>query len=208
MSLIIDENEKEQNKQIFTVKQSLLQMAILLGLSFIGIFIMLMTVFIIVRILPESYSFISPQYMSQSQLDEIYTYMELWGYNDPFISQFFKFYRNIFSGNCGDSDAVGLNSDIFSGLCVIGTRIVSLVLFLAIFLSVVLVNFRKYDAPSDTFSEPIIENIQLEGSNKSKKFASKEIFRNLKRKILIQLIVLGISFALVMIILNIIIFVK
>ena len=93
MNLTIDEETYKQRKKKSLVKQ----IWILLLISFVGFFIMLMLLFILIRNTPSSpYSKPLSESLSQEMID-------LWGLDKTPFQQFFKFLWNLISGNCGES---------------------------------------------------------------------------------------------------------
>ncbi len=78
-------------------------MGILLVLSLIAIFIMLLTLFIIIRTIPGNPYMNMNGYPSQRWIDWHNAQVELWGFNKTPIQQFFIFLWNIISGNWGES---------------------------------------------------------------------------------------------------------
>ncbi len=100
MSLTIDVEEKKQKKKLSPIIQSVIQMGILLVLTLIGIFVMIIALFILIRNMPGSpYMIELGANPSQSQIELI----NQWGLNKPVISQFFIFLGNLISGNWGES---------------------------------------------------------------------------------------------------------
>ena len=93
MSLTIDEKINKQKKKKSLVKQ----MGILLVVSFAGMFIMLIFLFILIRNMPES-----PYTMSLSEISN-QDMINLWGLDKNPFQQFFIFLWNIISGNWGES---------------------------------------------------------------------------------------------------------
>ena len=93
MSLSIDEETYKQRKKKSFVKQ----ICILLVISLVGMFIILMLLFILIRNTPSSpYSIPLSELLSQEMID-------LWGLDKTPIQQFFIFLWNLISGNCGES---------------------------------------------------------------------------------------------------------
>ena len=93
MNLTIDEETYKQRKKKSLVKQ----IWILLLISFVGFFIMLMLLFILIRNTPSSpYSKPLSESLSQEMID-------LWGLDKTPFQQFFIFLWNTISGNWGES---------------------------------------------------------------------------------------------------------
>ncbi len=104
MSLTIDEKTNNQKKEISLITQSMIQMGILLVLSFIGIFIIILVLFILIKNMPGSpYMFIIGEHPTEAQLAAFEAYTENWGLDKPIISQYFIFLWNMISGNWGES---------------------------------------------------------------------------------------------------------
>jgi len=104
MSLTIDEKTNNQKKEISLITQSMIQMGILLVLSFIGIFIIILVLFILIKYMPGSpYMFIIGEHPTEAQLAAFEAYTENWGLDKPIISQYFIFLWNMISGYWGES---------------------------------------------------------------------------------------------------------
>jgi len=97
MKLLNDEEQNEKKREKQLIKSSLIQMGILLALSLIGIYMMLMILFIIIRNLPGS-----PYLMELSEFPSQYL-INLWGLDKTPFQQFLIFLENLFSGNWGES---------------------------------------------------------------------------------------------------------
>ncbi len=104
MSLTIEEKTNTQKKELSPVIQSVIQMGILLVISFNGMFIMILVLVILIRNMPGSpYMFMLGENPTQSQIAAYNAYIEYYGLDKPVISQFFIFYWNTISRNWGVS---------------------------------------------------------------------------------------------------------
>jgi len=100
MSLTIDEKTNNQKKDMSLVSQSLIQMGILLVISFIGMFIIIFLLFVFIRMMPGN------PFMFGIGIPANEEMIEFWGLDKPIISQFFIFLWNLISGNWGNSSAL------------------------------------------------------------------------------------------------------
>jgi len=111
MSLTIDEKTNNQKKKKPLVIQSMIQLGILLVFSLIGIFIMLIILFIVVRNMPGShYITMGMGELRGEEWDE--AQVNLWGLDKTPIQQFFIFLWNLISGNTGFSYSVQRGAEV------------------------------------------------------------------------------------------------
>ena len=106
MSLTIDEKTNTKKKEMSPVIQSVIQMGILLVLSFIGMFIMIFILFIFIRMMPGN------PFMFGIGIPANEEMIEFWGLDKPIISQFFIFLWNLISGNWGESLILNMGTPV------------------------------------------------------------------------------------------------
>jgi peptide/nickel transport system permease protein len=116
MSLIIDEKINKQEKKKSLVKQ----MGILLVVSFVGIFIMLIFLFILIRNMSGS-----PYTMPLNEISSP-DMISHWGLNRSPFQQFFIFLWNTISGNWGESYIIRTGTPVKEMIVVVFPRFLEL----------------------------------------------------------------------------------